>query len=73
MLSMGIFWVGLHHREGDTNINAIPSYGTRSGDVLYQLDEEENFEGTTLDNCFLRELVALSPTVFSRLQWSKIS
>ena len=38
------FGVGLRHREGDTNINAIPGYGTRSGDVLYQLDlKEENF------------------------------
>ena len=60
------FGVGLRHREGDTNINAIPGYGTRSGDVLYSIDlKEENFiKGTTLDNCFLRELVALSPTVF---------
>ncbi len=38
------FGIGLRHREGDTNINAIPGYGTRSGDVLYQLDlKEENF------------------------------
>ncbi|MGA1484633.1 MAG: M1 family aminopeptidase [bacterium] len=38
------FGVGLRHREGDTSIYAIPGYGTRSGDVLYQLDlKEENF------------------------------
>ncbi|MEK9563000.1 MAG: M1 family aminopeptidase [Deltaproteobacteria bacterium] len=38
------FGVGLRHREGDTSIYAIPGYGTRSGDVVYQLDlKEENF------------------------------
>ncbi|MAC44347.1 MAG: hypothetical protein CL913_10470 [Deltaproteobacteria bacterium] len=38
------FGVGLRHQEGDTSIYAIPGYGTRSADLVYQLDfTEENF------------------------------
>lgn len=36
------FGIGLRHREGDTEIYAIPGYGTRSEDVLYQLDLRQN-------------------------------
>ena len=38
------FGGGLRHQEGDTSIYAIPGYGTRSSDVIYQLDlKEKNF------------------------------